>query len=201
VKRAYPEGHSIWDKLTCPASLTLKEFQQWLLAEHGVKMTRWDFVVGTRMEPKAAGESGPDESVVSVTVPVYPPKPVLDYGLLPSLDLTKAQAMQQLQKSPATSRAMQQYLKLWSDFKALGAVPPQPPVDPTKEITDDSTIATILNMMAHKAEEKLTEGAVKHKTMFSTAGRKFCVTAAPNGCQHAETGDEIDQMANLKFVF
>ena len=204
VRRAYPEGRSIWDKLTVPASLTLREFQQWLLAEHGIKMTRWDFVVGTRVEPNhddwGWGWGNHGESVVSITVPVFPPKPALDYGLLPPLELNKAQALQQLQKSPAASRAVQHYLKLWSDFKAIGAVPPQPPVDPTKEITDDTTIAAILDMMARTADDRLARGEIKNKTAFSMAGRKFLVAAAPNGRVHAETGEEVDHMAAIRFV-
>lgn len=46
VKRVYPEGHSVWDKITCSSALTLKEFSQWLETEHKLKLTKWDFVIG-----------------------------------------------------------------------------------------------------------------------------------------------------------
>jgi hypothetical protein len=38
VRRAYPEGHSVWDKIECPAHLTLKEFGKWLADTHKLQL-------------------------------------------------------------------------------------------------------------------------------------------------------------------
>ena len=86
-----------------------------------------------------------------VSASVFPPKPVLDYSLLPPLDLTTAQVShlflntyskaldvhqnmgtQYLSQATTilmkTSKAkpMQQYLSLWRECKASGALPPPP---------------------------------------------------------------------------
>jgi len=191
VKRSYPEGHSVWDKLTCPASLTLKEFQAWLLSEHGLKLVRWDFVYGTKK-----GKDGVDNGV---STPVFPPKPPVDYSLLPPLDLTKGQAMQQLMKTPAAAKlGVQQYLKLWEDKKAGKELPA---VDPDV-ITDGTSIASVLSKMARVATDKLAEGVIDHKNVASLQGRKFWVINGGDGIssQHAETGEVIESLASIRFM-
>jgi hypothetical protein len=46
VHRAYPENHSVWDKLQCSSSLTLKEFVQWFEEKHSLKLLNWNFIYG-----------------------------------------------------------------------------------------------------------------------------------------------------------
>lgn len=194
VKRAYPENHSVWDKLTCPASLTLKEFSQWLLTEHGLRLNSWDFVYGTK--------KGSDGALNGVSTRVFPPKPLLDYTLIPSLDLTKAQAMQQLMRTPAASKSLQQYLGLWSEFKSKGVLPSQPAVDSTDVITESSTILAVLTKMANVAEEALTNKLIEGKTISGLQGRKMWVIAGGETpvCSHAETSEDIEYMAAIKFI-
>jgi ubiquitin-activating enzyme E1 len=38
VRRAYPEGHTIWDKLDVDGNMTLDEFSSWLTSEHKLTM-------------------------------------------------------------------------------------------------------------------------------------------------------------------
>lgn len=195
VKRAYPEGHSVWDKLPCPASITLKEFAAWLLEQHGLKLGSWDFVYGTK--------KGSDGAVNGVSTRVFPPKPQLDYSLLPALDLTKAQAMQALMKTPAASRAVQQYLALWAECKEKGAVPTQPTAsDLADVITESSTLLQVLNKMARVAEDALASGAIDSKTVTTLAGRRFWLLPGKDtpACSHAETGEDIENMAAIKFI-
>eukprot|EP00428_Durinskia_dybowskii_P061198 CAMPEP_0170384462 /NCGR_PEP_ID=MMETSP0117_2-20130122/16010_1 /TAXON_ID=400756 /ORGANISM="Durinskia baltica, Strain CSIRO CS-38" /LENGTH=1179 /DNA_ID=CAMNT_0010640211 /DNA_START=97 /DNA_END=3636 /DNA_ORIENTATION=- len=196
VRRAYPENHTIWDKLTVSGSLTLKEFSDWFLTEHGLKMRSWDFIYGhktsTDLESKA-------KQVQGVSAPVYPPKPVLDYSLLPSLDLTLQQATMALMKSSA--KPTQQYLALWREFKAAGAVPPQPAI--TEDvITENSTLKQILQRMVVLADEAEAQGLVETKAISSLTGRKFVVI--PGGetplCVHAETNEDIEHMCAIKIV-
>ena len=118
VKRAYPDKHSVWDKLTCPGSLTLKQFADWLKNDHGVLMSSWDFIYGH----KTVTDDENKETKVSVSCPVYPPKPVLNYSLVPSLDLTMPQATQAIMKTPA-AKPTQQYIALWKECKAAGSIP------------------------------------------------------------------------------
>lgn len=57
-----------------------------------------------------------------ISTPVYPPKVMLNYSLLPSLDLSLAQATQAIMKTPAC-KPMQQYIAAWKEAKASGSYP------------------------------------------------------------------------------
>ena len=43
---AYPENHTVWDKLVFPADQTLLQFMTWLEASHGLKLDKWNFILG-----------------------------------------------------------------------------------------------------------------------------------------------------------
>ena len=197
VRRAYPEKHTVWDKLTVSGSLTLKEFSKWLETEHGLILRNWDFIYGHKTVTDSESKT---KQVQGVSAPVYPPKPVLDYSLLPSLDLSLAQANMAIMKSP-NAKPTQQYLALWREFKAAGAVPPQPPVS-EDAITDSTTLKQILQHMVALAEVAETRGEIETKAISHLTGRKFIVIPGSEAplCQHAETGDDIEHLCAIKIV-
>ena len=78
----------MWDKLIFSASLTLKDFTTLLEDKHRLQLVSWDFIYGHKL---VYDEELKKKVSQCVSTPVYPPKPVLDYSLLPPLDLTTAQ--------------------------------------------------------------------------------------------------------------
>lgn len=88
VRRAYPENHSVWDKIVCPASLTLKEFSAWLSSQHKLQLVSWDFIYGYK---SVYDEEAKKKVSQCVSAPIYPPKPALNYSLLPPLDISMAE--------------------------------------------------------------------------------------------------------------
>lgn len=197
VRRAYPEGHTVWDKLTCSGSLTLQEFSQWLLTEHGLKLRSWDFIYGHKT---VADPETKNKQSQGVSAPVYPPKPVLDYSLVPSLELTLAQASAAIMKTPA-AKPTQQYLGLWREFKAAGAVPPQPTLS-EDVITENTTLKQILQRMVTLADQAERQGLVETKAISTLKGRKFVVIPGSEAplCVHAETGEDIEHLCAIKIV-
>eukprot|EP00598_Pedospumella_elongata_P010117 CAMPEP_0184988574 /NCGR_PEP_ID=MMETSP1098-20130426/24586_1 /TAXON_ID=89044 /ORGANISM="Spumella elongata, Strain CCAP 955/1" /LENGTH=1180 /DNA_ID=CAMNT_0027513359 /DNA_START=83 /DNA_END=3625 /DNA_ORIENTATION=+ len=197
VRRAYPEKHTIWDKLSCSGNLTLKEFSQWLATEHGLQLRSWDFIYGYKTVTDAESKS---KQVQGVSAPVYPPKPVLDYSLVPSLDLTLAQASQAIMKT-AAAKPTQQYLSLWREFKAAGVVSPQPAVS-EDTITESTTLRQILQRMVVLAEQAEAQGQIETRAISTLNGRKFVVV--PGGeaplCVHIESGDDIEHLCAIKIV-
>ena len=198
VKHSYPENHSVWDKLTCSGSLTLKEFAQWLEIEHKVKLMSWDFIYGR----KSVVDDDNKSTSVSVSTPVYPPKPVLDYSLIPSLDLTMPQATQAIMRTP-TAKPTQQYIALWKEFKAAGCIPDAPTVsDNEKTITEQSTLAQILEIMASMAETAENAKIIECRAVPSLQGRKMWVIPGSETpvCCDLETGEEIESLASIKIL-
>eukprot|EP00981_Chlorochromonas_danica_P010908 scaffold3532_cov182-Ochromonas_danica.AAC.11 len=197
VKRAYPEGHSVWDKLPVSADLTLREFADWLLNEHGLKLNSWDFVYAYKTvqdeETKTKEQSG-------VTATIYPIKPVLDYSLLPSLELTLAQASVTIMKTPL-AKPTQQYVALWREFKTLGSIPAQPAAS-QDAITESSTLREILQKMNRLAEENIAKGTAEASAISYLEKRKFVLIPASEtpSCVHAESGEEIEHLCALKIL-
>ena len=114
------------------------QFAAWLQSEHGVRLKSWDFIYGH----KTVVDDENKKTHVAVSCPVYPPKPVLDYSLVPSLDLTLPQATQALMRTPA-AKPTQQYIALWKECKAAGAVPAGPAAGNKDAITGDTTLAQV----------------------------------------------------------
>jgi ubiquitin-activating enzyme E1 len=196
TKRAYPEGHSIWDKISCSANLSIKEFSQWLADEHKLKLNKWDFVVGykTVIDPESKAKVSQPYST-----PVYPPKVVLNYSLLPSLDLTLAQATTAIMRNPLC-KPTQQYVALWKEAKAVGAVP-EPPAE-GELITENTSLKEILERMSALGDEYLAKGVIEVKTVSSLASRQIWVI--PSGevpvVSDLESGDDIDVMCSVKIT-
>lgn len=61
VRRAYPEKHSVWDKLSVSGDLTIAAFSAWLLQEHQLVLDSWNFIYGYRSVADA--DSGAKETV------------------------------------------------------------------------------------------------------------------------------------------
>ena len=197
VKRAYPENHSTWDKLTCPGSLTLQEFAEWLKTEHKVKMVSWDFIYGRKTVVDEENKS----TSVSVSSPVYPPKIILDYSLVPSLELTMPQATQAIMKT-AAAKPTQQYIALWRQCKAAGSIPATASLSNEKVITGSTTLTEILEMMASMAELAENAKTIESRAVPALKGRKMWVIPGSETpvCCHFETGEEIEALASIKIL-
>ena len=133
---------------------------------------------------------------------MYPPKPVLDPSLLPPLEATLQEATKALMGNRA-AQPMQQYLALWKEAKAAGAVP-QITVDPDA-ITATTTLREILLRMERLGERKEAAPEPNKQFVRSLAGldsRSLWVVPgeeAPS-CQDIESGDDIERLASIKIV-
>ena len=198
VKRAYPDQHSVWDKLSCPGSLTLKQFAEWLQNDHGVRMTSWDFIYGH----KTVDDEDNQKTKVAVSCPVYPPKPLLDYSLVPALDLTLPQATQAIMRT-AAAKPTQQYIALWKECKASGVIPSAAAtVDNKDAITETTSLAEILAIMSRLAESAEKAKIIESRCVPSLVGRKIWVipgSETPVCCDY-ESGEEIESLAAIKIL-
>jgi len=224
VMRAYPEGHTEWDKIVVPGDLTIKQFVDWLATEHSLTMTSWDFVLGTIKERDPSGYDADwctsNKYIWSKTTAcVYPQAANLDYSLLPSLALTKAQALGQLPNGPHKM----QYLRLWNELKASGALSIPSTLPPAADaVLESTTLRQMLQIMAAKADA-LDERPGFHKTIDITSfehaaassstsssssstnsslSSSFWVIRGKDGpsMTDAATGEHIEYLASFKIV-
>jgi len=193
VMRAYPENHSVWDKIAVQGTLTMKQFAEWLAVEHALRITKWDFVLGTKTTKDEQGA----ETVAPVTASVYPPSKILDYSLLPSLELTPGKALMQIPNGPDRIK----YHNLWSECKATGVIPPQP-APPADVVLDSTTLRQMLQIMAAKAEEQHKSKAIDKKCISDIGDRQFWVILGNDGIQmeHAESGETVEHCASFKIM-
>jgi ubiquitin-activating enzyme E1 len=191
--RMYPNGHTLWDKLEVDGSMTLDEFAEWLEEEHKLELDQWNFVYGYRKVVDAEGH----KSTVPSTARVFPASKPLNYALIPSLDLSPAEATKALMRAGA--RPQQQYESAWAACKAAGKIE-APPVDPLA-ITPDTTLAQVLSIMQQKGElaEQHQVDGFAYKTVSCIDQRKFWVIPSSEcpGCNDEE-GEPIDTLASLK---
>lgn len=194
VKKAYPENHSVWDKLVCPANYTLKQFAEWLNTTHGLSLQEWNFVLGK----KTTVDEDNKKVVGSVTTKIYPPEAILDISLLPALDLSKAQATQALMRT-AAAKPLQKYIALWEKCKEAGVVSAPSAAD---VITADTTIREILLRMEQRGIAKEMEKAVDARAVTGIEQRRIWVVPGPDGpsCVDAASGDTVEYLASLKFL-
>merc|ERR1712072_1366731 len=90
---AYPEGHSVWSKLELPdgsADWKVADLKAWLGDEHKLTLTAWNLPCGEVTDS--------DGEKRAVSARVYPAPVAVDLRKLPSLELSKPQAMMALQK-------------------------------------------------------------------------------------------------------
>lgn len=188
TKVAYPEEHTCWDKMVIDGSITLNAFNKFLLEKHNLAMDTWNFIYGYKnIEKDGKKEKTP------VTTSVYPPKPVLDYTLLPTLDLSKAQATQQLMRNQK-AKPLQQYIALWSECKENGMIP-EGPADAGDAITGDTTLAQILNKMAEKAKMGVDSKAIDMPAIGNLEGKDFWVI--PSSDTPMCNDDNFNEVVNL----
>lgn len=190
TKRAYPENHSVWDKLVIDGKLTLDEFVKFMATEHKLKIGAWDLIIGEK-----------DKRPVNTRL--YPPTKQLDYKLIPALELNIGQVMQAIMKNPVLQKDSQKYIALWRNCKAMGVIPEQPPnPNPKHAITGDMTLVNIMRMMSTKTAEALELGMMDMSTFTDPTGRKFVLIPGPETpvCTDLESGDSIDYMCALKIM-
>jgi ubiquitin-activating enzyme E1 len=195
TRLAYPEEHTVWDKMTVDGSMTLADFSKWLEAEHKLKMQSWDFIYG-RKNVETEGK----KSESPVTAPVFPPKPVLDYSLVPALDLSKAQATQSLMRNPK-AKPLQQYIALWSECQKSGMIPSGPD-DTSDAITGETTLREILHKMAALAKQAKENRAIDNMAITALEGRQFWLIPSSDTPMlvHAESFDDVTMMVSIKIT-
>lgn len=173
---AYPEKHSIWNKLAVPSgSMTLEAFKEWLKTEHKLKLERWGFVLGW----KATEDDDGKELKVPFSSQIYPLPVIFDNTLLPALDATQGEAMKAIMGSTKIPPAQKQkYIKEWSTSKARGSLPVK---DTSEVVTGDMALKDILAMMERKADQAIKDGNMNPKwgkAITGLHGRKFWVIPA-----------------------
>lgn len=172
---AYPEKHSVWDKLVVPSGLTLEGFQQWLLTDHKLKLKNWSFILGWQRKEDEEGK----EMRVPVSASIFPPPVVIDATLLPPLDEGQGGAMKAIMGSTAIPQAhKQKYLQEWQKAKKSGQLPK---VEGEAVITANMSLKEVLQMMEKKAEAGLKDGTLFGKWGANIAGlnnRKFWMIPA-----------------------
>jgi ubiquitin-activating enzyme E1 len=100
---AYPDKHSCWDKLLVPRDMPLRELVAYFASEHKLELSAWG---------------------LSKDAFVYPPKPVFDLSLFPSLELSTNAAFMEIRKNAAVGAKDKQALhSQWQHAKATGAYP------------------------------------------------------------------------------
>jgi len=100
---AYPENHSVWDKLMVPRDMTLAELVDFFQAEHKLKISGW----GLKNDPF-----------------VYPPKASYDPSVLPALDVGQNAAFMEIKKNSAVPQKDKMLvLSMWQKAKRTGEMP------------------------------------------------------------------------------
>jgi len=100
---AYPENHSVWDKLMVPSNMTLADLVSFFEQEHSLKLTGWSL----KNDPF-----------------VYPPKATYDASVIPDLGLDQRQAFMAIKGNSAVpQKDKMQVLGLWQKAKRSGEMP------------------------------------------------------------------------------
>lgn len=169
---AYPEKHSVWDKIKVPSgNMTLEAFRDWLKTEHKLQLRNWGFVLGWKRTEDGEGK----EMRVPYSTQIYPPPLVIDAGLLPPLEESQGDAMKTIMGNPAIPPAHKnRYLSEWRTAKATGKLPEAG----GEEIKADMTLKDILAVMEKRAEKAMQDGTIWSKwgkAISGLAGRRFWV--------------------------
>jgi len=197
---AYPENHSIWDKLQVPSgSWTLQQFSDWLMERHKLQLKNWAFVLGWKRTEDEEGK----EMRVPLSAQIFPPPFAIDAKLLPPLQDAPGDAMKQIQANPAILPAHKmKVLSEWQKAKQTGAMP-KPSADTIKS---DMRLRDILALMEKKADEAMQDRTLNPKwgkAISGLAGRKFWVIPAdqtPSCSLLSQGGEPVDvrYMARLE---
>lgn len=186
VKRAYPEQHSVWDKIECLGSMTFRDFVSWFAENHHLQLVKWDFVLGTK-------------GGIPYSTSIYPPKPVLNASLLPSLELSLNQATAAIMRNPAC-RPTQAYIGLWKECNARGSLPDGS--EKEMAITESMTLKAILDVLASQAVNAEESKKIDTKVISNMSSRKIWVipgTETPS-FRDINNGEDIDKMCAIKII-
>lgn len=169
---AYPEKHSVWDKLAVPTgSMTIDGFKEWLKTQHKIQLKSWGFVLGWKRTEDEEGK----EMRVPFSTQVYPPPVVIDAALLPPLEDNQGDAMKKIMGNAAVPPTLKmKYLGEWQKAKASGKLP----VAAAAEIQADTPLREVLLTMERRADAALKDGTICPKwgkAITGLAGRKFWV--------------------------
>jgi len=191
VVRVFPEKHTIWDKYECSGSLTLTEFADWLMTEHKLRLTEWGFIIGYRTEKKPDGTL----ETFSMSCPVFPPAVLIDYSLLPGIELSLPQAMAAL-KQNAAAHPIQKYINAWRECKASGSMPlVNPKANDVHVITASTTLREILQRMEILGDKEERAKTITYKEISHLGQRQFWMIVVP--CENLD-GQSIDILQNIK---
>eukprot|EP00932_Pfiesteria_piscicida_P015442 SRR837773.2760.p1 GENE.SRR837773.2760~~SRR837773.2760.p1 ORF type:complete len:800 (+),score=407.98 SRR837773.2760:212-2401(+) len=190
---AYPENHSVWDKLRVPStSMTLAGFKDWLEKDHKIKLKTWGFVLGWK---RAEDENG-KEMRLPLSTQIYPPPLVMDPALFPPLTDGQADAMKKIMTNPAIPQpAKMQYLGAWKTAKEKGQLPGGAGGD---AVRPDMTLREVLLLMESRADAAMKDGTLHAKwgkAVSGIADRKVWVVPAdqtPSCTTIPESGDPVD---------
>jgi len=196
---AYPENHSIWDKLRVPSgSMTLGEFRDWLKSEHKLQLTTWGFVLGWKRTEDENGK----EMRIPYSTQIYPPPVVVDSSLLPALTHNQGDAMKTIMGSPTIPQPQKmQYLSAWQKAKQTGVLPSSG----GDAVKLDMSLRDILVLMEKRADQAMHDGVTCSKwgkAISGLAGRKFWVIPADQtpSCNALGGSEPVDvrHMARLE---
>ena len=184
--RAYPEGHSCWDTIKCPGSLTVQQFSEWLERDHGLQLNSWNVIYGKTNVGSA------------MSAKVFPPEEVLDPSLLPPLDISQNDMIRAIMANKAIV-FKQKYHKLWRDCKAAGttALPLKKDV-----ITGSTTLKEVFYILEEMADIAMAKKELVDKYMSYTASRRFIVLNKHTGlldCTDIQSGEEVEFLYNIEF--
>lgn len=171
---AYPENHSIWDKLRVPSgSMSLQAFKDWLKTDHKIELKTWGFVLGWKSQ-----EDEGKEVRVPFSCQIYPPPVSINASLLPPLEDNQADAMKKIMSNTSIPPAQKmKYLNEWKTAKQSGKLP----TTSGQDISLDMALKEILQLMERKADQAIKDGTINSKwgkAISGLAGRRFWVIPA-----------------------
>eukprot|EP00440_Ansanella_granifera_P062493 gb/GFBE01067762.1/.p1 GENE.gb/GFBE01067762.1/~~gb/GFBE01067762.1/.p1 ORF type:complete len:1255 (+),score=364.10 gb/GFBE01067762.1/:1-3765(+) len=194
---AYPEKHSVWDKIRIPTgTMTLGGFRDWLASEHKVQLKNWSFVLGW----KKVQDDDNKETRVPFSSQIYPPPVAIDATLLPPLEDAQGDAMKKIMGSTAIPQAQKmKYLSEWQNAKKTGKLP----VSSGPSITLDMPLKDILALMEVRAEEALKDGTIHPKwgkAISGLADRKFWVIPSDQTPSCSTIVDEGQEPVDIRYM-
>eukprot|EP00933_Yihiella_yeosuensis_P028770 TRINITY_DN22588_c0_g1_i2.p1 TRINITY_DN22588_c0_g1~~TRINITY_DN22588_c0_g1_i2.p1 ORF type:complete len:1213 (+),score=350.78 TRINITY_DN22588_c0_g1_i2:70-3708(+) len=193
---AYPEKHSVWNKLRVPSgTLTLQGLKDWLKTEHKLEMKNWGFVLGWKKD-----EDEGKEVKVPFSSQIYPIPVSIDASLLPPLEDAQGDAMKKIMGNAAIPAPQKmKYLNEWKNAQKAGKLPSSSGA----EISMETPLKDILALMEKKAAAALKEGTINPKwgtAISGLAGRRFWVIPADQTPSCNTTPADGSEPVDVRFM-